>query len=269
LTFLRYGENDEVKSNYQGVLFKWGSLVGISPAQTSGSSDFSTSTPIYVYTPSGWKQTNLSTVSATGSSVAEEYGNFNRGTVTNIWERIPWYETGTGTSADNFFIKNSIEDNEKTNNVSSNTGDICRFLGTTNSAPTGYRLPTSDEFNYGNQGNYGINGGEDWGTDRGNDKWLKVGTSWSILNSAANSSGTLSTIPAGGKIFGITLPASGNRDYSDGKLSQVGLYGVYWSGSAHSSDIIFAYRLEFGSYFLYPGNSYYRYCGYTVRCVQD
>ena len=48
-------------------------------------------------------------------------------------------------------------------------------------------------------------------------------------------------------------------------LNRAGSYGYYWSGRASSSS--YAYTLSFTSSNVYPSSSYYRYLGYSVRCV--
>ena len=48
------------------------------------------------------------------------------------------------------------------------------------------------------------------------------------------------------------------RDYAGGE-------GHYWSSVSYYSDV--AYNLNFYSGFVIPSYSYYRYYGYSVRCV--
>ena len=55
-----------------------------------------------------------------------------------------------------------------------------------------------------------------------------------------------------------------------GRTSSVTLYdpsafGYYWSSTASSST--YAYRLHFDSTGIYPASSYYRYLGWSIRCV--
>jgi hypothetical protein len=74
LTFDDHG--DYTNTKYQGVYFKWGSLIGVSPAQTSGSDDFSSGTtandgkndgtPIYLKVNGEWKKTNVTYATSEG-----------------------------------------------------------------------------------------------------------------------------------------------------------------------------------------------------------
>jgi hypothetical protein len=74
LTFVKAKDTppqDDSKKGYQGVLFKWGSLVGVSPAQVSSNNDYTNRiTPIYVpivnttLSASTWKPTTSTGVKA-------------------------------------------------------------------------------------------------------------------------------------------------------------------------------------------------------------
>ena len=70
------------------------------------------------------------------------------------------------------------------------------------------------------------------------------------------------TLEALGAVF---LPASGDR--SGAIVSGVQRYGSYWSGSYFYSGI--AYYLDFSCDDLSPQDKFLRYCGYSVRLVQD
>lgn len=84
-------------------------------------------------------------------------------------------------------------------------------------------------------------------------------TSWSANQYTA---AEWAKIEAAGAVF---LPAAGGRYTTN--ITLVGDYGRYWSSTANGGDN--AYHVNFGSDFLSPDGSYYRYMGYSVRLVRD
>jgi uncharacterized protein (TIGR02145 family) len=133
------------------------------------------------------------------------------------------------------------------------TGKVKRWdestpIGTTweksiDPSPTGWRLPTKEEF------------------DKLRDK-NKVSSEWTTVNGVAGRKFTDKT--SGNSIF---LPAVGFRDYSDGTLYNAGSFGNYWSST--QSNAAYAYGLDFGS-----GNAYVygygdRANGLSCRCVAE
>jgi hypothetical protein len=246
LTFEKYGYTGE-KKNYQGVFFKWGSLVGISPAQTlspftatmqdsiyGGTDGDSDGTPVYVYNGTQWIQTNVATASHNSLTSGGFTALVDNRMGSNVWTCIPY--VNDNISADRFL--NHLQ------TLTDNKGDICQYLGTIDSNLDGYRMPVSNEFE----------AEADW--KRGN---LVAGTGDVYGATPINSGHTHS---------GIMFPASGYRDMSSGRLVNIGTYGEYWSGSSAGSTE-YAYRLVFYGYQLAPGNSNYRTYGHPVRCVLD
>ena len=65
---------------------------------------------------------------------------------------------------------------------------------------------------------------------------------------------------------GAFFPASGFRSYSSGGLSNVGVYGVYWSAGVY--DATYAYNLLFNSSVVSPLDSNYRAFALHVRPVK-
>ena len=69
----------------------------------------------------------------------------------------------------------------------------------------------------------------------------------------------------------IWYPASGLRDYDDGRLVNVGYFGNYWSASPGIRNSNYAYYLDFygyGSVFSSDQDSF-RALGLSVRCLQE
>ena len=60
------------------------------------------------------------------------------------------------------------------------------------------------------------------------------------------------------------LPASGNRNNSNGTLNNRGNNGNYWSSTENSTN---AYNLNFNSGSVNPANNNNRLNGFSVRCV--
>ncbi|MDR2682862.1 MAG: hypothetical protein LBB64_03210, partial [Dysgonamonadaceae bacterium] len=130
-----------------------------------------------------------------------------------------------------------------------NTGDICQFLGSTNATLRGYRMPMSSEF--GSSEN-------DW-------------NNWTTISSSSTDVAYGKKIIAEYRAFkanSVAFPASGYR-YNAGKLELVGSYGIYWSGSAHSNNEASAYGLFFNSDDVDPSGYGLRTGGLAVRCVKN
>ncbi len=98
---------------------------------------------------------------------------------------------------------------------------------------------------------------------------------WKLPPNSGNGSYTNFTSAAG-----ITNSADGSNkirsapynfpyagDVRDSSLNVVGSYGNYWSRTVDSSNSQYAYRLVFLSSNVLPADSYFRYYGFSIRCV--
>jgi len=65
----------------------------------------------------------------------------------------------------------------------------------------------------------------------------------------------------------VFLPASGNRNNSNGSLNNQGTNGNYWSGTQNNSSN--GYNLNFNSTNSNPANNNSKANGFSVRCVQE
>jgi hypothetical protein len=241
LTFDLYGSNDNTK--YQGVFFKWGSLIGVSPAEaddspfssgTAANEGKNDGTPIYMKDPFGnWVKTNV--------AYATSQGWFGNGAVSNeegydVWKLIPYGSSVEPYDMDAYTLLTLYSD------FAGYRGDICNYID------PAYRMPTGAEL-------------RDLGKP----------------TSGATSS-TTSDDPTGKYVFNsnnfctftigdvtLTLPASGYRFNGTGKLDAVGDGGYYNSGTA--DDALSAYYLFFKTDTGYTYTAIRAY-GHAVRCVK-
>jgi hypothetical protein len=236
------------QNKYQGVYFKFGSLVGIAPVGSK------TGATVYVPTYVPFPGDTLSSTWSGSDTISSGFTNY---------EGIPYVSTGLVSPGDrsNRYVSNlgiSLVDEKK--------GDICLYLEHTGAAPPRpraelhWRLPTSAEFGPQN---------DTWD----NNGWIEVnganGSSgaWDTDHDDPSDDGKRTSIGSGGK-FGTTgnfFPASADRN-TDGSLRDTGNYGHYWSGSVYSTASI-GYYLHFITGGASPYVNANRQYGFSVRCV--
>ena len=112
--------------------------------------------------------------------------------------------------------------------------------------PTGYRVPTRNE-------------------------WTAVNTNNTVSRTGAFTAGT--TQYGSALHYGpdastklLTLPAAGFRNFSNGALGNRGFSGHYWSSTEDGGT---AYYLDFDSGFVIPARSNNRMFGFSVRCIAE
>lgn len=237
-------EETTANNKKQGVFFKWGSLIGISPNGTDGSAfDNNSSARLYI-PPSGGTLNNGSswTDTTTGSSIT--------------WTNIPYMDPTDATINLNDISQNT------TANYATYKGDICQYLSKTGAVSGSWRMPTIMEFNTTNTG---IKEPTGWRTT-GTTTWEQYGSYPSTPSSGdANGQSPMSwgaTYTYNGS--GTSFPASGYRNTS-GVLYSIGQKGSYWSSSAGS--VTNGFHLYFYSDDVYPENNDPRQNGIVVRCV--
>jgi hypothetical protein len=276
LTFVPAG-NDLTKQGYQGVVFKFGSLVGVSPAQTNGSDVFSGS-PVPIYVPivaatlanSTWKVVSVNTM--------KDDTDFPTVASNWTWSTIPFMDEQYNTAGSVAFGRDNrlvIDDAQNTVlEYQGFRGDICQYISKTGAVSGSYRLPTSSEFGPYTTGS--------WNTLTPNaDGWQQGSGLFFTNNSAGKPDGTANLLVAadnnGNVVYGsginrpigdVVFPASGLRHGSgSGDLNYVGHYGLYWSGSTDNNPTS-AYYLLFDHGGLGQNVYWNRDSGAFVRCVQ-
>jgi hypothetical protein len=277
-------QNDDAKAGYQGVFFRFGSLVGISPV-----GNFSGTTDIYVpivnenLSTSTWKATTGNAMAANNTDFPTVSSNWttwksvhNDAPDTDIPYMDPRYakvaETAHGRG--NTYVIDDALNRDTT--YQGFRGDICQYLTTKTHAVSGdYRLPTSYEFGLSDSS-------YDWSSGGTSpDGWQKGTGSFSTNKSAGYADGTADLLDAtpgangGGIIYGscinrtmddVIFPASGCINDSNGELALVGFFANYWSASVCAVDI--SYYLNFDSDKVYTYNAVYRGYAFPIRCVK-
>jgi hypothetical protein len=276
LTFIPAAANpaasDDTKKGLQGVFFKFGSLVGISPAQTSGGDNFSGNTPIYV--PVVKNPLNTSTWKATtGNAMAND--NTFLGVTSN------WTSWGDNTYGDDVIPYMDMSHNwEGFMNPEWNVlsayqgfrGDICQYLCKTGAVTGDYRTPTNEEFGGSYRPMYDDVHG-----------WHKVNNYASPeVNAAGYADGTADLPDATpGKngastaffsvynsiLWNVAFPASGCRNYK-GVLQSVGIYCSYWVGNYVNLGTGISMSFWATGSADNPQGWAYRSEGNSVRCVK-
>jgi hypothetical protein len=267
LTFKEYdfvvGTGKE--NNYQGVFFRWGSLVGIDPSPAGGTAWDPSGNVLYIplynandKTNSQWKKENETTKKTWDS---KHDGN------------IPYVNVNAGTLSDDSDNLSGAAD------YANKKGDICRYLSDIGAVKGKYRMPTMNELFIGSKGGsatikyeYAV-----WeSTTAVSGYWTRIGSTssspsdWNdISTTATNAAGTYTDLKSGANYSAYaTFPAAGWRNVSDGTVSFVGNMGYYWSSSF--------YNLENARYLKFsatgvptPASGAGRRYGFSVRCLLD
>jgi hypothetical protein len=241
--------DDTAHEAAQGVYFKWGSLVGISPA---GAWD-GTTTPIYA--PIGLNGKHEAV------RIPDVYDiDANPPTTPEEW----WSVIAVGSEDDIYVSDLGIDDyslggygsylNSDPQNIAEFKGDICAYLSGRPGIPEGYwRMPANAEFepasDYAREGV----------VENNNFVWLddsdKDDGTFEITNGYR--------LKYSGKF--TFFPASGLRNDSNGALNDLGTGGYVWSSSPFE---VFGLNLSFKATFVSPYSEEHRAFGFPVRCVK-
>lgn len=138
--------------------------------------------------------------------------------------------------------------NADNNTYSANDNQVVKTVY--DPCPVGFKLPANNAFT-----GFTTTGGNTSNTSPANGTWDSARKGWNFY---AQANGT------GQQIF---FPASGSRNYSDGSLSLVGSYGLYWLAGPNNERS--GWRLNFFSSYVNPLGNYYRSAGYGVFPAQE
>ena len=251
LTFaVTAADNATIPANVQGVFFKWGSLVAISPVGNTYAANQ------ILFSPDGTTNYTWANI----PYISETTGKF--GTHGTDEDDFAGYDGGSNTNGPGF-------------NASTNKGDICRYISDRGWVQGKWRLPTSDEqqalinevTSVSNNGGFGnITGAPNTGNNAHgfwqvpSGRWLGAGAA---ADAARNTGKAAELVPGSSSVY---FPAGGYRNNSNGNTSNAGNNGFSWSAS--SNNTAYAYYLYVNS-----GNAYWnnhlRDYGFTVRCIRE
>jgi hypothetical protein len=287
LTFLEKGATDQEKG-YQGLYFKWGSLIGVSAA-VGGNSVFSAA---YLYIPDvstgKYYKVKVGGVITSSVKAVEDFHAVVSGWTgdnggyypDNDWGRIPYGDaTGYSTGRDESPLTDASQAL-----YSSYKGDICRFL--TEKGVSGLKkswvMPKSELFGGVENDYYSFDvEGKTVDPALSGVTYSKEEPGWSSSNPPSFTIPSAAAEGEDGRGYtaaalvtfttaaneSATFPASGYRNVDDGALNDVGGNGVYWSSSVSGAS--YAYDLYFYSSNVSPASYDDRAWGLSVRCVQN
>jgi hypothetical protein len=285
---LTFAQSIKDWEGYQGLYFKWGSLIGVAAGPSS--EDFTGGTYLYIPDLGRGKYYKVKVSEVTAGSTVDAakalYDYLFGLSVTwagggSDWDKIPYVKDGSDpdqipslpewpTVADRRADHRLTDKSIDSDLYGKYKGDICKFLsdkkGSNGSGLTrNWVMPTSDKWQGANSP-YLFEGGKV--TVDGD--WLYIWTDNDTANGTADGEGrTLSyltySLDTGES---VVFPAAGDRDGDgDGRLDFVGVRGFYWSSAVF--DASNAYNLYFRSFYVAPVFGSLRTYGFPVRCVQE
>ncbi|MDR1884522.1 MAG: hypothetical protein LBR26_17375, partial [Prevotella sp.] len=294
------------KNLYQGVFFKWGSLIGVSTDNSFSSSslfipDLSTGKYHRVAVSSLAGHVDLTDVVGLFKKRLTDLGVSNFANYSDIYAKLPYVTQADMTgdvpvkiptlSGASYVDDNGLTAASGTALYDTYRGDICKYLADKNSASGNsltkgtWRLPTSREFgnggtNYSDGSSFSDPAPGDYDTQWNKDYSGTPGSFAADINGAGeldknSTENWYYTLvrwifdPAKDNLSTTpSFPASGYRNDNDGGLGGVGSLGYYWSTSV-SNDAAYVLNLRFVSGNVNPYSSNYRTGGNSVRCVRD
>ncbi|MDR1881376.1 MAG: fibrobacter succinogenes major paralogous domain-containing protein, partial [Prevotella sp.] len=268
LTFAESGADKPTgKAGYQGLFFKWGSLIGVSAGNDT---PFNSDSYLFIPDLATGKYYKVA-VGGVGTSNIQAVIDFRTSSAVGTWDDSGGYTTWdvipyalesdvpSGTDRYDSFLTYSSSSLH-----TSYKGDICKYLSDTKDAngsglsrKKNWKMPVS--YMFGENGSYS-------GSWNGTASFTP-GTA--PEDGTATTSDGLKTYhdPAGINET-VTFPASGFYSRDSG-LNDVGNVGSYWSSSSLFTYEVCAYRLVFYSGSVTPAYYNYRSHGHSVRCVRS
>jgi hypothetical protein len=273
LTFALSGTG---KDGYQGLHFKWGSLIGVAAAGTSGNlNTFKEDTYLYIPDLNTGKYYKVK-VEDVKKPDAVDAAKALYDYLYGLSPSVTWYGNGSDWNNIPYTVVAEINENYTEGNDDRLTiksiatdlypkykGDICKFLSD--------KKATNDS---GLRRNWVMPVGNKFSSES-TDYTNKVAWDGTALFDGTDVDGTSSTtvrlkvyeLASGEKVI---FPAAGFRWHDNGEKRYVGDLGIYWSSSAakYNHDYPNAGNMQFeADYARYTDNA--RYFGGSVRCVQE
>jgi uncharacterized protein (TIGR02145 family) len=200
------------------------------------------------------------------------YGKFIKANAVNSSQGgdYDWYNTNNSTAAASH--DNSLWGNSTLTTYAELTPlNFTWTYPSNNPCPSNWRIPS--RYNIGNL----YRGSDSPTTDsskpydannvNNNNTW-----EWRDCNGTSSTviGGVIITTNAFGKEEKLFLPASGERSYSSGALSNAGTRGYYLSSTYYNTSYTNTYTMYFNSSEVYAGNSStYKARGFSARCVAE
>jgi hypothetical protein len=269
---LTFSENDASKSGYQGLYFKWGSLIGVESG-SGGNDGFGADTHLFIPDVNTGKYYRVKS-----SEIAADYTDTDAGKQAAVqayaavkanmttWANVP-YANELATGMDDTG-SSPVTDASKDTYYAQYKGDICKYLSDKKSS-NGSGLTrnwvmqvsdkwTRDQTGFPTSGSYILkvkSGGTDDGLGNGNKDDIS-----NLLYYVDDDKGET-----------VIFPTAGYRSLSNGYRFYVGNTGSYWSSSS-PLDTNIGYSINFSSGGLSFGEDMFaqrRGNGFTVRCVAE
>ena len=235
-----HGVNNGSNQMKQGVFFKFGSLIGMSPVGAWADA----ATPIYVPTIVGtaataWTQTTPAAV--LGAPVNKPAWTYFS---------VPHTQFGLGITDPTLHFVQTVH---TADSLKIFKGDICTLIH------PDWRLPVSQEF--GDRATYS------WGTPAILAQGWDRNAGGFGPQTTSSHYGVSTNIPTAAVYRGVVnFPASGYRDPSSGDPLFVGEVGACWSGSIGN---LTGYGLYFNAAILNIDYGLNRQSGFSIRCVKE
>jgi hypothetical protein len=249
-------DNLAMPAHSQGIFFKWGSLIGLSPssAQPANESEEVVYDPKYhvLYNPTGQ--------SGWGTGLAG-------------WDKIPYGYSWYGFNVPLQTVDDADMFREFNNNTgfdqSTGVGDICRYISSKGWVEGKWRMPTYSEIMMLEQ-ETSINKREGSFVDiteqvTDADKYGTFNPkSGFFLGYEVNSTTSNTTTPPEMTSY---WPASGHRyPNGDGRVVHTGAYGYYWTGTPYTP---YTVNYPFLSNGTLEFNDADRSYAFPIRCIKD
>jgi hypothetical protein len=246
--YLTFDEVDMGHSHYQGLLFMWGSLVGVSPRLTG------THPSQYAQLTREWNDAPAYYPVYSGGSFSGKFASSKTSARFNTWLGIPYATTATMDEGDYAALQ----------------GDICKYLSSIGIVKQQWRLPTQAEIARSNASVAAMN----WGDEN---PWENSGIGNTPHFNGNLDDGTALVEDDWGNPIGAKLtdkgnaffPAGGHRMTSgrDNFLSPAGYSnndGIYWTSTSSAH---LARNVQITSGYMMTANFDKRNF-YSVRCLR-